>query len=93
MGDVGTEPTMANREVGKSPWLRWGGHTHDAVQLRRICQWLRDQPWAKARESAPRLGAGARGTAEVRRPQGVAGWPLMLGLLLPRSGLLELRFL
>jgi hypothetical protein len=72
MWDVGMEATMANREVGKSEWLRWGMHTRDAGQLRRVCQWLRDRPWALARKSAPRLGTGAMGRrrSEVRR----CGW-------------------
>ena len=56
MGDVGADPTMAYREVGKSEWLRWEMHTRHAGQLRRVCQWLRDQPWAQARDSVPRLG-------------------------------------
>jgi len=69
MWDVGTEPTIATRELGKSEWLRWGVHTRHAGQLRRVCQWLRDQPWVQARESAPRLGTGAMGRrrSEVRK--------------------------
>ncbi len=74
MWGVGMEATMANREVGKSEWLRQGVHTRDAGQLRRVCQWLRDQPWAQARESAPRLGTGAKGRrrSEVRRSRWLA---------------------
>ena len=69
MGDDGTAPTTAIRAVVKSEWLRWGVHTRDAGQLPRVCQWLRDQPWAQARESAPRLGTGAMGRrrSEVRK--------------------------
>ena len=69
MWDVGTEPTIATRELGKSERLRWGVHTRHAGQLRRVCQWLRDQPWAQAWESAPRLGTGAMGRrrSEVRK--------------------------
>jgi hypothetical protein len=69
MWDVGTEPTMVDREVSKSEGLRWGVHTRDAGQLPRVCQWLRDQPWAQARESGPRLSTGAMGRrrSEVRR--------------------------
>ena len=77
MWDGGMEATMANREIGKSEWLRWGVHTRDAGQLPRVCQWLRDQPWAQARESAPRLGTGARGRqrSEVRRCRWLAAEP------------------
>jgi hypothetical protein len=73
MWNVGMEATMANREVGKSEWLRWGVHTRDAGQLRRVCQWLRDQPWAQARESAPRLGTGAMGRRRWGSDSRVAG--------------------
>jgi hypothetical protein len=69
MGDDGTAPTTAIRAVVKSEWLRWGVHARHAGQRRRACQWLRDQPWALARESAPRLGTGAMGRrrSEVRK--------------------------
>ena len=68
MWDDGAVPTTANREVGYSDWIRWGVHTRHAGQHRRVCQWLRDQPWAQPRESAPRLGTGALGRrrSEVR---------------------------
>jgi hypothetical protein len=69
MGDDGTTPTTEIRVIVKSEWLRWGVHARHAAKRRRVCQWLRDQPWALARESAPRLRTGAMGQrrSEVRK--------------------------
>jgi hypothetical protein len=87
MWDDGVVPTTASREVGNSDWLRWGVHTRHAGQRRRVCQWLRDQLGGAASGIGPTPGYGRAGAAEVRGPQGVAGWPLKPGILLPRERL------